>query len=187
MQDERNKLIEDLYIQHYNSVFHLCASIIGYDHQFYPLVEDCVQEAFVKALIHYKEFSNYRNPMGWIALAATNRIKSELRKESNHRKFFSSSTHDLDKNTNVSDECIDHALNQEFVVEQLTKIYQQLTEHEKKIFYAYFIDEKRMKEIIADTGYSMNSVRSAINRIRGRARSIKNLVLFLIIKCNIYH
>lgn len=50
MKNERNEVLEQLYEEHYDSVFRLCASIVRNDRRLYPLIEDCVQDAFVKAI-----------------------------------------------------------------------------------------------------------------------------------------
>lgn len=183
MQKERNEVLEQLYTEHYHSVFRLCASIVRYDPQLYPLIEDCVQEAFLKAIKHYDAFRNYKNPMGWISIAATNRLKSELRKETNRRKTVFPLAFDECESAAFSHNNVEEMLAKEDTIQKLSNIYQMLTEREKIIFNEYFIKGKRMQEVIETTGFSHNSIRSAINRIRKRAKSIKYLTLFLLSEC----
>lgn len=183
MKNERNEVLEQLYEEHYDSVFRLCASIVRNDRRLYPLIEDCVQDAFVKAINHYDEFKDYKNPVGWICVAATNHLKSELRKETNRRKTVFPLVLEECESTAFFRNDVEEMLNREVVVQKLSEIYEMLTEHEKVVFEEYFINGKQMQQVADDIGFSQNSVRSAVNRIRKRARSIKNLSIFLILKC----
>lgn len=183
MQNERNKLLEQLYKEHYDSVFRLCASITRNDRRLHPLIEDCVQEAFIKAIIHYDEFKDYNNPVGWICVVAINRLKSELRKESNRQKTVFLLPLRECESTAFSHDNVEQMIRQEAILQKLLDIYNMLTEHEKLVFEEYFINGKKMQKVADDTGLSINSVRSAINRIRKRARSAKNLNIIFILEC----
>lgn len=187
MHNERNELLEQLYKEHYDSVFRLCASLTRNNRSLYPLIEDCIQDAFVKAIKHYEDFKDYTNPMGWICVTATNRLKSELRKETHRRKTVFSLAPEKCESTAFSHDDAEEILNKEEVIQQLLNIYDMLTEHEKVVFNEYFINEKKMQNVADDTGLSMNSVRSAVNRIRKRARSIKNFSIFFVLKCFFHH
>lgn len=187
MKNERNEVLEQLYEEHYDSVFRLCASIVRNDSKLYPLIEDCVQDAFIKAINHYDEFKDYKNPMGWICVAATNRLKSELRKETNRRKTVFPLVLEECESTAFSNNNVEEMLDKEDIIQRISDIYEMLTEHEKAIFEEYFINGKKMQKVAEDTGFSLNSVRSAVNRIRKRARSIKNLSIFFVLKCFFHH
>lgn len=184
MKNKRNKVLEQLYAEHYDSVFRLCASIVRNDPKRYPLIEDCVQDAFIKAINHYDEFKDYKNPIGWICVAATNLLKSELRKEANRQKTVLPLSFEECENTVFSHHNhVEDMLDREDTIQKISSIYEMLTKHEKAIFEEYFINGKQMQKVAEDTGFSLNSVRSAVNRIRKRARSIKYLSIFFVLKC----
>lgn len=187
MRSRRNELLEELYVKYYDSALRMCFAMVEYDHCRYPLVEDCVQDAFFKAITHYDEFKNYKNPMGWICIAAANCLKSELRKENRRRKTVVPLAFDECESTAFFRNDIEDMLHEEDVIQKLSAIYEMLTEHEKVIFEEYFINGKQMQKVSEDTGFSLNSVRSAVNRIRKRARSIKNLSIFFVLRCFFHH
>lgn len=125
--------------------------------------------------------------MGWICITATNRLKSELRKENRRRKTVFPLTGDECESTAFFRNDIEEMLHKEDITQKLSVIYEMLTEHEKAVFEEYFIEGKQMQKVSEDTGFSMNSVRSAVNRIRKRARSIKDLSIFFVLRCFFHH
>lgn len=165
MHEERNQIIGQLYDQFYDSIFQLCETIANHNPQFHSLIEDCIQDAFVKALLYYEDFKDYTNPMGWIAVAARNRLQTEIRKQRIRRRhiylLFMSYKQAL-----LFAEKSDNMLARIELADQIAVINKTLTKKEKIIFTEYFVKRNRMKEIVKDTGLSHNSVRSGIRRIR---------------------
>ena len=88
--EERNHILELIYKDYYSTIYRTCFVYTGYDYQLIPLIEDCVQDAFVQAIVHYQEFKDYKNPPGWIALVAINRLKNELGKQKRHTRILDS-------------------------------------------------------------------------------------------------
>lgn len=83
MNEEKNRLLEDLYQKYYDAVFRWCFQEVHFQACYIPLIEDCIHDAFRKAIVCYEEYKDYMNPMGWIAKAARNCFLSELRKQKN--------------------------------------------------------------------------------------------------------
>lgn len=169
MHEKRNQELEQIYDRYYDSVFRFCAMIIDYDPQFYSLIEDCIQDTFEKALIHYEGFKDYSNPVGWIALTASNRLKSEIRKQKMHNEYIISLAVNSENMRAFSDGT-EHVLDRIALIDRITSIYEMLSQKEKVIFHEYFIKEKKMTEIVEDAGLSLNAVRSGIRRIRKKAQ-----------------
>ena len=59
MNDERNKTLEELYSNYYDSVYRFCMTVTGFDRRYYHLIEDCVQDAFIAAILKYDDFKHY--------------------------------------------------------------------------------------------------------------------------------
>lgn len=183
MHKERNQLLAELYEQYHDSVFRLCYQMVGYRTSLIPLVEDCVQDAFVKALEHYPEYSHYQNPMGWIAEAAKKRLMSERRKQ----VFRENPVHlerlvaegKYPEATLLTD--VERWFNHEEAVETLQKLVRLLTEREQYVYEAYFVNGYSLAETAEITGLTDNAVRSAVSRIRKRAKQILHLSLILIL------
>lgn len=181
MNHERNVLLGQLYAQYYDAVYHQCLSIIDYNPRYYPLVEDCVQDAFVQAVVDYHEYKDYNNPIGWIVRVAQNKVKSKFRDELRHAKVVSPLFPGQSEDATFSVCSVDDELARRDTIEQIVRIYNRLTDHEKKVFIAYFLNDMSQKETAESTGLTENSVRAAVKRIRKRARSMRNTDFLLFI------
>lgn len=183
MDGERNKLLEDLYSKHYDSVFRFCVVVAKFDKQYYPLIEDCIQDAFIEAIQKYDKYKDYNNPTGWIARVAGNRLRSEIHKERNRRKTVSSRMQIRSEDTAFFNNFVEQEMEREFLKEDIVRIYNMLTELEKTVFKEYFLEERTVKTAANHSGLSENSVRAAIRRIRKRSNTIKNFIFILILRC----
>ena len=86
MNEECNRLLDELFDQYYESVFYLCLTVAEFDPGAYQLIEDSIQDAFAKAIICYEVYKDYKNPMGWIARVATNKLRTALGKQKRRAK-----------------------------------------------------------------------------------------------------
>jgi len=177
--EERNHILELIYKDYYSTIYRTCFVYTGYDYQLIPLIEDCVQDAFVQAIVHYQEFKDYKNPPGWIALVAINRLKNELSKQKRHTRILDS---------NKPDELItsDHRLAPEDHINdyelktRIIKFYKSLSDKDKMAFTAYFIDGKRAKEVSVLMNTSVTAVTSRIKRIRKHIKEQIDRSLFML-------
>lgn len=179
MCEDRDVILERLYRQHYRSVFRYCAAYVRYDAGYQELVEECVQDAFVKAVTHYADFQDYDNPAGWIALTARNQLRDIIKKKHNRYKALTIYVEQVRGLSSPPATPLDEMINQEEIISKLCDIYYSLTEIEKTIFHAYFLEGKSIKDTSLATGFSFNKVRSGVNRIRKRARKYKNSCFFI--------
>lgn len=186
MDEAHNAHLDRLYQEHYKTIFRYCAAYVKNAPQYQQLIEDCVQDAFVKAVIHYDEFKNYKNPAGWIAITDRNQLRDALQKKSNQTRLVASYTDITNEETAFSHTPIDNAIKREEIILCLSNIYSDLTDIEKTVFREYFIEDKSMHATAESSGLSLNSVRSGINRIRKRARKHRNLFLLILIRCIFY-
>lgn len=145
MHESRNEFLEYLYSEYYDSVFRLCIVIAGYDKQYYPLIEDCIQDAFIEALDKYDDYKYYKNPIGWIAKVAENRLRSEMRKERNRRKTVSSHMRLRSEDAAFFGSFIEREMDRKALVEDILRIYSTCVFQEDNVskwhFYvnAYYI------------------------------------------------
>ncbi|WP_461811512.1 RNA polymerase sigma factor [Faecalimonas sp.] len=181
MCDDRNKILELLYAECYDSVFRYCLAVADFNPRYYSLIEDCIQDAFIKTITHYKEFKGYQNKTGWIARVASNRLKEEIRKEQNHQKVISAHIEDMGQSMAFSINEIEKKIDTNENRDEILRIYRMLSERERRVFVSFFLEEKRIKEVAADSNLSLNSVRAAIKRIRNKAR-LEIFVFFILIK-----
>lgn len=181
MSNERNSLLESLYEQYYDTVYRQCLPLVDYNPRFYPLVEDCVQDAFLHAVEAYEEYRHYNNPIGWIIRVAQNKVKSKYRDELRHAKVISPVLPGQSEDVAFSVCAVDEALNRQEKIETIARIYHKLSDQEKRVFIEYFLNDMSQKETADKTGLSENSVRAAIGRIRKRSRQLKNEEFLLLL------
>ena len=88
MQEEQSQRLQLLYEQYHDTIFRYCQVIVHYQPQYNPLIEDCVQDAFIKAIEHPEKFRASPNPAGWLAKAAGNKLRSNLAREERRNKIL---------------------------------------------------------------------------------------------------
>jgi RNA polymerase sigma factor (sigma-70 family) len=171
MIKEQSELLDQLYRDNYQSVLRICMFYVGNDRQLLPMVEDCVQDAFVSAVLHFDELKEYKNPMGWIVKAALNRLNNELSKRK--RRSHVVSFVDEDALNNIASHMdTEEMLQQKLLREEIGLFYQNLADKDKTVFLDYFIKKMRAKDISISEGVTQESVRSRIKRIRKLAREM---------------
>lgn len=179
--NEINDQLAILYQHYYDTIFMYCSSYVDYNGRYRVLIEDCIHEAFLKAIDKADDFAASKNPAGWLAKAAFNRFRSELRKQRYRDKRHLSPENleiAVDEDAKI-ESVLDRWASQTETKSKLKKISSVLTPIEKEIFDAYFVAGLSAEETAAKTGYSANSIRSAVARIRKRAKKIFSVFAFL--------
>lgn len=179
MDSERNQHLRQLFEENYQAIYRRCYWIVGFNPQYHQLIEDCIQDAFVKATSHYDDYKDYENPVGWITITACNRLKSELRREKRRNKNFVELEPEQLEQVAASSVDVESLFDRQEILDHLSRIYDSLTDKEKLIFHEYFLERKKMREVAADHGMKIGAVRSGIKRIRKRAKTTRNLGVIL--------
>ena len=186
MQEEQSRQLQLLYEQYYDTIFRYCQVIVHYQPQYNPLIEDCVQDAFIKAIEHPEKFRASLNPAGWLAKAASNKLRSNLAREDRRTKILPFIKRELQESVDLFHTEYDLLLDKEIIQEKLLHIYDLLTEREKLVFHAVFLEGKSIKSPATSTGLSVNSVRTAVFRIRKRALSENIFLILAFLRCYFY-
>ena len=118
----KNKLLEEIYQKYYQEIYLYLYSLSHNK----TLVEDLVQETFLKALLSLND--EHPNVRAWLYTVARNLYLNEKRY--------------LDKNTDV-DECQELASEDKQIIEQIIGI-----EKQKLLYEALLHIEKRQREVI---------------------------------------
>lgn len=186
VRDARASALDELFLKYYDDVFRACNAYVRNNQRFRGCVEESVQEAFVLAWIHYEKLQNHPSPIGWIATAATNRLRSEVRKVRKRDKVSTPFEEMDERNTDeFKQEAIDRWLDQEAASNNITLIYAVLSPLEQRVCKSYFIDNLSISATAETNRISTNSVRSAIERIRKRAKRFTTftLIFFSLARC----
>ena len=186
MQEEQSQRLQLLYEQYYDTIFRYCQVIVHYQSQYNPLIEDCVQDAFIKAIEPPEKFRASPNPAGWLAKAAGNKLRSNLAREERRTKILPFIKRELQESVDLFHTEYDLLLDKEIIQEKLLHIYDLLTEREKLVFHAVFLEGKSIKSSATSTGLSVNSVRAAVFRIRKRALSQNIFLILAFLRCYFY-
>lgn len=185
MQDTpKNDAVTDLYCRHYKIIYNHCLIMAGYEKRYISLIDDCIQEAFVVFLLDYDKLSTHPNHIGWLCTAAWNRLRTQIRKTNGHDQKIQEMGSLEQVVISDVDEALDRWIIRQEARSQIAAVHAILTAQERAVFRSYFVDDLSLAETARITGLSANSTRSAIERIRKRARQTENfLVLFFIFKC----
>ena len=186
MQEEQSQRLQLLYEQYYDTIFRYCQVIVHYQPQYNPLIEDCVQDAFIKAIEPPERFRASPNPAAWLAKAAGNKLRSNLAREERRTKILPFIKRELQESVDLFHTEYDLLLDKEIIQEKLLHICDLLTEREKLVFHAVFLEGKSIKSSAASTGLSVNSVRAAVFRIRKRALSENIFLILVFLRCYFY-
>lgn len=173
-QNEREELIGRLYADHFDMLEKMCYRMADYDSACADLVADAIQEAFLSADRSWRELLEHPNPSGWLVTTCRNRMRDALRQERSRRKFAAWSL-DGDVSLPMADpaSALDAWIDREADSIRAEEVLRALTSAERGIAQGYFVEERTMKEVARDRRLSMSSVKSAIFRIRQKAREMK--------------
>ena len=154
LQSEREELIGRLYAANFDLLEKMCLRMADYDPACADLAADAIQEAFLSADRHYRKLLRHPNPSGWLVLTCKNRMRDALRRERGRRRFTAWSLDGDDSQ------------------QQVEELLKKLTPAERDIAQSYFVEERTMKEAARAGSTTVSSVKSAISRIRGKAREL---------------
>ena len=62
-----NAFVTELFEKYHDQLKRYCMRYVRYNARYYPLVDDCIQEAFYKAVLHQNDVMQSPNPYGWLA------------------------------------------------------------------------------------------------------------------------
>jgi RNA polymerase sigma-70 factor, ECF subfamily len=123
---------------------------------------DAVQEAFVKAHLHWRRIQHYDDPVGWIRRVAINRLRDDHRRQSRkgialqrlagQPQVPSVEQHDFDSN--------------------LQTILAQLPKQQRIAVALFYVDELSVAEVAAALNVTEGAVKSYLHQGRARLRSV---------------
>lgn len=77
--ENENAFVTELFEKYHDQLKRYCMRYVRYNARYYPLVDDCIQEAFYKAVLHQNDVMQSPNPYGWLAKCCENYLKSKYR------------------------------------------------------------------------------------------------------------
>lgn len=169
----REALIRRLFDSCHDTLEKMCYRRLHYDSSYAELIADVIQEAFLAADLHWRELMDHPNPEGWLMITCQNRLKDALRRDQRRRMRQAFS---LDEEgvqpfadpVNALDSWAERQADQEVVAQ----ICDLLSKGEKQVMQGYFVEGLPMEDVARAQGSTMSAVKSAIWRIRDKARRL---------------
>lgn len=178
-----DQFIDELYRDYYEELHRYCAMQFHFAPTYMPIVDDIVQEVFIKAHRERKALMKHTNKMGWLCVACRNMCRSIVRRDLRRREIIGIAV--------PLDDYSDHAqqiddimrwVEQQEDREVLDALKQTLTDAERRVYQAYYEEGQSDQEVADTQGMTLVAVRGVLQRIRNKAKKHD----FLTILCFIH-
>ena len=179
LEPDRNAFIESLFRNYHDILKKECIRYVRYDSKFLLMVDDCIQETFIKAIVHFEQLQSHPNIVGWLVRCCKNNIKSDLRKYKRRGKIVIGSL-DTAEHAKVhhDDTAFERWMNKSEALDTLDLLYEALSPKECAIFKDYFVNDLSAEETANRNGLTKSAVQSGVMRIRKKINRFLHIVLF---------
>lgn len=176
--------IEELMERYHDLLYKHCKRMVHYNPLYYDLINDCIQQTFLKAYIHYDSISRSSNTYGWLYKCCKNNFDS-LYRRNKRRLEITGRQLNIDQYMDVKDptDSIIRWLERESAKTVLNTLKGTLTPLELTVFQDYYENDMTMKETAAQNKISVVSVRAAVERIRAKLKGMTILTIIFILWC----
>ena len=123
---------------------------------------DAVQEAFVKAHLHWRRIQHYDDPVGWIRRVAINRLHDDHRRQTRKGKAMQ----------RLAVEPPTEFVEQHGFDSDLPTILAQLPKQQRIAMALFYVDELSIAEVAVALNVSEGAVKSYLHQGRARLRSV---------------
>ena len=178
--------IEEMYTKYYTSLKRYCIKLVSYDPRYAAIAEDCVQEAFYRAVCHAEDFASSPNQYGWLATCCLHYMLSHIRQAKKREEIIGKPV-SLETYGDVPD-LMDNVLAwiaQTECRETIGEFMAELSPLEQKVFHTYYEKSLSLKDTAQQTELSVTSVRGTLDRIRAKGRHVHPMMLLLIGQCTL--
>jgi RNA polymerase sigma-70 factor (ECF subfamily) len=166
--------LSNLYDEHYSYIVSCCIRYVDrYDEGIQSLVEDAVQNAFMKAIDKYDDFLGHPNKLGWLITVSKNELKNISSKDRRHRRINAMICDS--QNMKNQDDPITYVIEQEKTYELqeiIGEIRKVITQSETEVFTEYFLKNHTTQESAENIGVTKSAIKNAVYRIRNKAKSV---------------
>jgi RNA polymerase sigma factor (sigma-70 family) len=150
--------VDSLFRAHYGRLVRALTLACG-DHE---VAADAVQEAFVKAHLHWRRIQHYDDPVGWIRRVAINRLHDDHRRQNRKGKALQ----------RLAGEPAAESVEQNGFDSNLPMILAQLPKQQRIAMALFYVDELSIAEVAVALKVSEGAVKSYLHQGRARLRSV---------------
>jgi RNA polymerase sigma-70 factor (ECF subfamily) len=126
------------------------------------IAADAVQEAFVKAHLHWRRIQQYDDPVGWIRRVAINRLRDDHRRQTRKGRALE----------RLAGEPQTESVGQDGFDSELPALLAQLPRQQRIAMALFYVDELSIAEVASAIGVSEGAVKSYLHQGRARLRSV---------------
>jgi RNA polymerase sigma-70 factor, ECF subfamily len=123
---------------------------------------DAVQEAFVKAHMHWRRIEQYDDPVGWIRRVAINRLHDDHRRQNSKGRAMQ----------RLAGEPQVESVEQHGFDSDLPMILAQLPKQQRIAMALFYVDELSIAEVAVALNLSEGAVKSYLHQGRARLRRV---------------
>ena len=161
--------------------------LVSYNSRYTVIAEDCVQEAFYRAVCHAEDFASSQNQYGWLAACCSHYMLSYIRKAKRREEIIGKPV-SLEAYGDVPD-LMDNVLAwiaHTECMETVEEFMAELSPLEQKVFRTYYEKGLSLKDTAQQAGLSVTSVRGTLDRIRVKGHHFHPMMLLFIGQCTLH-
>ena len=170
----------DLYERNYVLLYRIGRIFLGFDPVQETLIEDQIQEAFIRAWQKRFFLKKHPNPDGWLVECFRKCLMYACRKKSREWKYRSAAFNSGDSPAPMD---LDHLSPEDYVKtkEQIDLLNQLLGKENADLFLRYCVYGEKASTIAAEMDMSEQAVRMRVSRLKKKI--LKNRDLFTCLVC----
>lgn len=172
----------DLYERNYILLYRIGRVFLGYDPTQEPLIEDQIQETFIRAWQKRSILKRHPNPDGWLVECFRKCLMNACRKKSRECQYcvFSFDTEDYSVALDIDQLSPDEYVKSKEQVELLNRL---LGKEDADLFLRYSVYGEKAASIAAEMNISEQAVRMRIFRLKKKILKNRNLFTCLVCLC----
>lgn len=169
MDDQSIERITALFDEYYSVMVKQCYLMVGFSSQYASIIEDCVQYAFLQALLKRTRVLSHDNPAGWLFLTARKKLIVEMRKDHTHLAIEQKYSSTMYETFAPQYDNVERWQRQESARQLLKEIFASLSDTEMRVCQLYMQEGHTMDETAAIMHVDRVVVRGAVDRIHRKA------------------
>lgn len=171
---QKDVFFETIYEIYYKKLENQCLNYVGYSKEYLGMIEDSVQETFLKAIEDYEVLSTYPPSLleAWLRKTCKNRLGPALRKCRYRKRYHVSLPEDdslylsHDQISQAMDNIIDKIADQECI----DRIFAALNNRERKLLDMRYQQGMSFEDIAAHENTTTGAVKGVLARVNSKVK-----------------
>lgn len=173
MDDASAQKFTALFDRYYVVLVKQCLMTVGFDSEYTSIAEDCVQYAFLQALLNHEKVLAYQNPAGWLYATSQKKLLSEIKKKKRRLAIENKYHHSLLPACAAASDHVALWHRRESIHQLLNRILAMFSLTERRVCWLYLAQGYSLSETAAIMHVDSVVVRGAVDRIHRKARKLQ--------------